>query len=901
MALPLSLAGIFKNRQKSYKMVLILSVLEEMWTSETQIPLHRIADRFVSFYLDRENQGLPIDEAPKNMASSWREMTTTRVINLLQTPIQALSSVLITDSQKSWIGFRPDVLEELSTSVRKELKQYALDEIEAYFGQSKSFSLRDHLTYILSHYLQAKTETFKEHPLGIRVRQQIPQDLQSLSFIDQNYKVQGSVGQGNWATIPWIAIMDKRITESTQYGEYIVYLFSEDMSSVYLTLAQGVTVPLKDKGKKEGYDYLEQKVREMRDLLSLESFQKDDNIHLTSSGIGRDYQVSTVAYIRYFLEHMPEEDRLISDLRELMENYRLYAEGSQKQVGAQPVSFKYTMAYLHYIQGILHYLGSQSPRMVDMDELVSQQALILKKGDEVKHPKQRIQHIGRAIEELGLIQIEKSSYLLTELGQQYCHSYQDSSDIWNLTPNQKGILQNQIQTTSQDSSNLRRVILLATNIAKELQQFTQNEFQARFIPAMELDAEWGDVTQANRAKFMLNWLQEIGYIEKVDNLYIYLYKEDVEAMEHVVKVDEQLSLIKSFILQKGFYYPDNMIENFYLSLKTKPFVILAGISGTGKTKLVKLFAEALGAKMELIPVRPDWSDPTDLLGYRDLSGHFREGRLTRVLLDALQPHNKNQIYFICLDEMNLARVEHYFSDILSVMETERWEGRRILTDSLLSGEENLGSVYIPDNVYLIGTVNMDETTHPFSKKVLDRAQAIEFNYINLNSFPGDVIEMNEQRPMRVANSFLKREYLTLQDAYSNYPELIKRTTERLVKMNNILEKIHAHVGFRVRDSICFYMVYNEQFGLMSEKEAFDLQWLQKILPRIQGSSSSVKRVLIEFMQLATGQRTNIEEMLSDSSELFNVKPDAPFPLSARKIAYMLRRFEEDGFTSFWLS
>ncbi|MEW9672867.1 DUF3578 domain-containing protein [Ammoniphilus sp. 3BR4] len=900
MALPFSLSGIFKNKQKSYKMVVILSLLEEMWTSETQIPLQRLADRFVSYYLDRENQGLPIDQPPKNLATSWREMTTSKIIGLLQTPIQALSAILVTDPEKSWIGFRPDVLEELNTSVREELKQYALEEIEVYFSQTNSFSLRDHLTYILTHYLQAKRETFKEHPLGGKARQQIPQDLQSLPFIDEVYKVQGSVGQGNWATIPWIAIMDKRITESTQYGEYIVYLFSEDMSSVYLTLAQGVTVPIRDKGKKDGYEYLEQKVREMRDLLPLHSFQKDDNIQLTTSGIGRDYQVSTVAYIRYTPDQMPSDNQLVADLKELVENYRVYVDTIQKR-GGQPVSFKYTMAYLHYIQGIVYYLGGKSPHIVDIDDLVTQQSMILKKGDEVKHPKQRIQHIGRAMEELGLIQIRDSSYSLTELGQRYYQSFQGDSDFWNLTYNQIEILQNQIQMANQNASNLRRVILLAANITKELQRFTVDEFRTRFIPAMEMDGEWGDVTQINRTKFMLNWLQELGYVEKDGDFYTFIDKE-AKAMEQVVDVNEQLSFMKSFIRRKGFYYPEYMIENFYLSLKTKPFIILAGISGTGKTKLVKLFAEAMGAKMELIPVRPDWSDPTDLLGYRDLSGHFREGRLTQVLLEASQPHNKNRIYFICLDEMNLARVEHYFSDILSIMETEKREGDRILTDALLSGEVQFGTVYIPDNVYLIGTVNMDETTHPFSKKVLDRAQAIEFNYINLNTFPDeDAIDRVEEKPKSIGNPFLKRDYLTLQDAYSNYPDLIKRTTERLVKMNDILEIIHAHVGFRVRDSICFYMVYNERFGLMSQEEAFDLQWLQKILPRIQGSSSAVKRVLIEFMQLATGQQINIDEMMSDSSELFIVKPDARYPQSARKIAYMLRRFEEDGFTSFWLS
>lgn len=142
-----------------------------------------------------------------------------------------------------------------------------------------------------------------------------------------------------------------------------------------------------------------------------------------------------------------------------------------------------------------------------------------------------------------------------------------------------------------------------------------------------------------------------------------------------------LHQIQSHIRRKGFFFPKHLIENFYLSLKTKPFVILAGISGTGKTRLVKLFAEAFGAtgnngQFTLIPVRPDWSDPADLLGYKDLSGRFKPGPLTEVLVEARKPENGHKPYFICMDEMNLARVEHYFSDLLSVLETQDWqEGR----------------------------------------------------------------------------------------------------------------------------------------------------------------------------------------------------------------------------------
>lgn len=385
------------------------------------------------------------------------------------------------------------------------------------------------------------------------------------------------------------------------------------------------------------------------------------------------------------------------------------------------------------------------------------------------------------------------------------------------------------------------------------------------------------------------------------------------------EVKPTIEHIKAYIAQRGFTYPEHLIENFYLSLKTKPFVILAGVSGTGKTKLVELFAEALGAtkhnqRYTLIPVRPDWSDPSDLIGYTDLSGKFRPGKLTEIVEIASRPERQQESFFICLDEMNLARVEHYFSDLLSLLETQKWDEGKIRTQHLLSEQiftseedkEKYARLHVPDNVYLIGTVNMDETTHPFSKKVLDRANTIEFNYINLNQFPDHGAD-EDVGFVTVHHQFLRSDYLQLVHAYEQYEDLIKATTEKLVEVNRILESIHAHVGFRIRDAVCFYMIYNDRFQLMSEDEAFDLQLLQKILPRIQGSHLAVKKVLLQLLQFCLNENFSMNDMLDDASELYSrwdvgeTPPDAKYPRSARKLAFMLRRYDEDGFTSYWLS
>ncbi|WP_373232977.1 MrcB family domain-containing protein [Cohnella sp.] len=736
MSLPAELAGIFTHKQKSYKMVLIIALLQEMsQTNQREVSLENVRARFLAFLQERERLGEPVD-SPINNSPRWADVTMTHITQIIYSPISALNSILDVNPQEQSIGFKERLYNTWNQEVFIELYDHATHELAQYHQQrhSSDFTIRDALLNVLTKYTAAKREPLKNNSLGQYVRHQIPTGIREYSFIkgDSNLKVQASVGMGTWARIPWIAIMDRRITETTQQGEYIVYLFSEDMNSVYLTLMQGVTEPNK-KGKAEAHKYLRNKVQEIRAMIPLEGLQKDEEINLTSDGLGFDYQVSTVAYYKYDRDDLPTEEQLSADLENLVDNYK-----------------------------------------------------------------------------------------------QYVHLVLQSND---------GQEQSSVPTTQPPMPNL--------------------------------------------------------------------------------SVSERLDAVKAYIRQRGFSFPDQLIENFYLSLKTKPFVILAGVSGTGKTKLVQLFAEAIGATSEngqyiLIPVRPDWSDPSDLIGYKDLSDRFRPGPLTDVLVEASDPANRDKPYFICLDEMNLARVEHYFSDMLSILETQKRQEDRIVTDPLirpsaLVNEEDrfkYGRLHIPDNVYLIGTVNMDETTHPFSKKVLDRANTIEFNEIKLDVYPSP--SANSVPTLPAPNAFLRADYLQLVDAYqgSNIP-LIEKVTSELVRINDILEQIHSHVGFRIRDANCFYLLYNEQAGLLTNDEALDYQLLQKILPRIQGSNRSVKRVLLQLLEIALSKKLNKGELEDDASELWSnlakTVESAKYPQSANKIVFMLRRLDEDGFTSYWLS
>ncbi|MBA9026485.1 MrcB family domain-containing protein [Peribacillus huizhouensis] len=568
---------------------------------------------------------------------------------------------------------------------------------------------RGQLIKIMNEYLGAKKDAFGGHHLGSFVRNEVPKEISEFSFIPNNqFVITGSVGQGNWAAIPWIAIMNKNVTVSTQRGYYIVYLFSEDMDWLYLTFAQGVTETSKEEMVKVK--------EEIRESITMDNkVRKDEKIFLGNSSKAKQYVFSTAAYIEYDIKNIPAEEVLVTDLKNMVSYYEEYITFKNKQ------------------------------------------------------------YVLNELEEPVVIKEEDNSYLT--------------------------------------SSNL---------------------------------------------------------------------------------VDQ----IHSYITSKGFYYSKEEVINLFLSLKTKPFVILSGISGTGKTKMVQWFAESLGATEEngqfnLIPIRPDWNDGSELLGYVDIKGDFKEGPLTRIIKNANE--SPRLLYFVLLDEMNLARVEYYFSDILSVMESRQWQNGKIVTSNLLSKEMTGDSLKIPSNLYIIGTVNMDETTHPFSKKVLDRANTIEFNRVELGnlSFLDDIEEVT---PIAVLNERLSSKFLHLKDVYQTHPEIVIKTTEGLEKINKSLQLMNAHIGYRVRDEICFYLAYNEDDQLMKYEDALDHCILQKILPRITGSDSRVEQMLTELYRIFTNK-----EFVEGSDSFESDLETAIYPYSAKKVLEMLRRLKEDGFTSFWIS
>ncbi len=342
---------------------------------------------------------------------------------------------------------------------------------------------------------------------------------------------------------------------------------------------------------------------------------------------------------------------------------------------------------------------------------------------------------------------------------------------------------------------------------------------------------------------------------------------------------------------EGLDFSREQIADFYLAVRTKPFVLLAGISGTGKSILARRFAAACGFPAPLIAVRPDWSDPSELLGYRDLEDAFVPGRLISHLVAAAE--RPDRPYFVILDEMNLARVEHYFADLLSVMETRRAVGGRVVTDTLdldispdtsfrcdaalaarLKALLNDGGLAVPPNLCVVGTVNMDESTHPFSKKVLDRAMTLEFVTVDLRVVPE---RQEPPAPLAIGSGDLNAPYLSLSQVYTGREVLFQGAIDLLVKLNELLAQASMQVGYRTRDEVCLFLFHNAEQLLLEEKVALDLAVYHKVLPRLQGGEE-VRDLLGAVHQLLASRGLS---------------------RCVRKIDEMQQRLERAGFTAFW--
>jgi hypothetical protein len=374
-----------------------------------------------------------------------------------------------------------------------------------------------------------------------------------------------------------------------------------------------------------------------------------------------------------------------------------------------------------------------------------------------------------------------------------------------------------------------------------------------------------------------------------------------------------------YIAARGYVYEPWQIAQYVTALRTKPFVILAGITGTGKSKLPALVAAATGGESRLVPVRPDWTDSAEVLGYTDLQGTFQPGPVLEIAHDAAA--NSDQFCTCIMDEMNLARVEHYFAEFLSRIEDRvphengGYRTGPLLAQALKEPDAEWSEVVIPENLAIVGTVNMDESTNHFSRKVLDRAFTIELSEVNLAQWNtnGAPVRAVSTWPVRSWNP-IKTRLSELNNPTDKQLAEINRTIDALQTINTLLAPLQLQVGYRTRDEVAFYLLHAQEISDAfvdrdgNAVDPLDLALQMKILPRIIGDGKALKRCLFGLLGWASAgvplesdddANSMVEawETSGRSSTLANSK----YPRLAARLCLMWQRLEvTDGYTSYWL-
>ena len=474
-------------------------------------------------------------------------------------------------------------------------------------------------------------------------------------------------------------------------------------------------------------------------------------------------------------------------------------------------------------------------------------------------------------------------------------------------------------------------------------------------------------------------------------LYQILTDFEEELLEQYLSFSESVSYINDMDIKQSVNPINNKFtintphtnsyKKYLLALRTKPFLLLAGISGTGKSRIVREFAFKSCPKYLqdkdgttpgnycMIEVKPNWHDSTELLGYySNLSKEYQFKKFVKFLVKAkMYP---DVPFFVCLDEMNLAPVEQYFAEVLSILETRKHprnpetkevDMKTIKTEviveakyfqqlEMINGSKNITTglpakqkltdrdIYmklygideekdinkevgektelttlgltLPGNVLIIGTVNMDDTTHQFSRKVIDRAMTIEMNGGNLSAMFGGSKNLeyleDEAEQQKWQNAFTQR-YISADEVLEAHPQeaetIMEKLPERLNELNKALKGTPFEVSYRVLNELTIMVGVllddNEEGKSIDDiiNQAVDNILLMKILPRIEGDADmfAIKKKDVQYDNRLKWLESIAPDISTDGEE----EEKESKQTAREKIHEMIERLDNQEFTRFW--
>jgi MoxR-like ATPase len=692
-----------------------------------------------------------------------------------------------------------------------------------------------------------------------RIEALLPEDLDGA-------RVKPSVGQGNWAAIPWIAVLDPRITTTTQEGVYPVVLAQEDLTGLYLTIAQGVTKLKRELRQPAAYDALRQRAQELRPAqssLGADGFLSGSEVFLGTAPLARDYTASVVMS-KYFARDDLSNSSIEDDVVAMSEAYASLIEDGVIGTTLGPGAPADPNVLSIYIGGrALENFESGGRRgwwgwkraPDDVQSARVDDLIVFASG--FNGPNVRVESAGWQrcqVRRLVVGRIDKPVFRTDE-----------------------PIMPDELVGEVEYPWKLRFTIL-------------GDETDVSLKPGDDLNS---GVVEALRLSATNQGPGGVAPVAGSPRLERYLGPSGTTSPEDVKDIADQFARL---IAASGLRLDRDQVAAFLAGVLAKPFVILTGQSGSGKTQLAKRLGEWCGQDPEgrprylVVPVRPDWTGPEFLFGYPDGLADRVEGRVVWAVPPTLEfllraHRDPAAPYVLVLDEMNLAHVERYFADFLSGIESrEPVVPNLSITAGTWAESESGGNLPLPSNVIVIGTVNVDETTYMFSPKVLDRAFVHEFRVA-----PDD-LDPDLRRPKALAAASVDVQHhivrvLQSDDWQFEYPHAQQAALVRELKLvHSHLGQVNLDFGHRVLYEALRFASIASCAGLGSADTILDYIVMTKLLPKVHGSRQRLDTPLVVLQDWARGEDATAE--------------DPRLPRTAAKLDRMLKTLKDTQFVTF---
>lgn len=612
------------------------------------------------------------------------------------------------------------------------------------------------------------------------INEEIPKVIENFEGIKSgNYKVLGFAGDTQWAEIPWVKVTAKQLQNINDGGLYLAYILAMDSRKLYLAIIYGAD--------NVGVRSLSEKATEYRKLIQTGNYQTNHKEVLLANAT----LVSGIVCFREYTEtEMPDDEVLQNEFEDFRKMYDLCLTANS----------------------------------VETEVSVNQELEELTVSNETNSADQQKEPIQESVAVEPLPEEQTVEIVLEDFSETTRDSDEKRSvDAEIATPMTVGTAaeDRRIQTTKDESEKAGEVQddSVDQQPTDSIQTSAPSIIKEQEQPLRAADSDVIAECISVEDSFNPKIAEELNQLSQT-------------VMHYPVKNDylpTDLQLIQAKMGNKGYYYPAELIKSYYLSIKSKPFVMIKGRVGSGKTSFPRLFAEAIGANSEngrfkRVLVGKHWEDDTHLWGQLDSRGHFIPGPMMLMLKTAKEYPEKP--HFLLLDEMDQSPATDYLRLLL--------EGINGNKEPLLMREDfgaditafrEYGNLSFPDNLYIIGTINEGPESSPIHARVIDCGNVIKMPIVEIGVFPdyGSPVGDREWE-----NSAFK-----MHSHAKGLPEILEKLMHLLNEVQKLLIEFDRSMGYRGKNEILAFGINSGVEGLFTEKEVIDLAILQRIIPALE--------------------------------------------------------------------